>query len=139
MPRPRPTLGGRRAHGSPEASYGRETHSWLARGQPSVRDTVTPHPSPTPGGRHNHGMSGANPGGRSHGLPKANHWRETQSRLARGLCLPPAANPERETQSRLARGQSRVGDIVTSRWRPTSGGRRSHALPEANPGQETQS
>jgi hypothetical protein len=57
--RPRPTPGGRRTHGSFEATLGRE-------------NTVTAHPRPTLGGRC------------SHGLLEANPRRETHSRLARG-------------------------------------------------------
>jgi hypothetical protein len=34
MPHPRPTLGGRRSHASPEANLGQEMQSRLARGQP---------------------------------------------------------------------------------------------------------
>jgi hypothetical protein len=44
-----------------------------------------------------------------------------------------------ETLSRLTQGQLQVGDAVTRCWRPASGGRRSHALPESNPKRETQS
>jgi hypothetical protein len=48
--RPRPTLGGRRSHDSPEANRERETHSRLARGQPRVGDAVTTCPRPTRAG-----------------------------------------------------------------------------------------
>ena len=39
----------------------------------------------------------------------------------------------------LTRGQPRAGDAVTTRPRPTLGGRCSHDSPAANPGRETQS
>jgi hypothetical protein len=44
MPRRRPTSGGRRTHGSPEATLGWETQSHLARGQPRMGDAVTACP-----------------------------------------------------------------------------------------------
>jgi hypothetical protein len=69
--------------------------------------------------------------------------RETQSHLGRcshGSPRPPssgrcshasceaALGPE--TQSRLARGHPRAGDAVTTRPRPTTGGRHSHDSPD---------
>jgi hypothetical protein len=44
------------------------------------------------------------------------------------------ANPERETQSRLAQDQTRAGDAVAARPRPTPGGRHSHDSPDTNLG-----
>jgi hypothetical protein len=66
---------------------------------------------PTPDGRCSHDS----PDGRySHDSPEANHgW---------------------ERRSRLIRGQPRAGDTVTTRPRPTPGGRHGNDSPEANPG-----
>jgi hypothetical protein len=58
------------------------------------------------------------------------------------LASPPTTTPSAtrwETQSRLAQGQPRARDAITTRSRPTPGGRRSHDSPEAIPGWETKS
>jgi hypothetical protein len=75
---------------------------------------------------------------------------EEKSRLARretwagdavtiAWANPGQETPGRETQSCLSHGQPRAGDAVTTRPRPTPGGRCSHDSPEANLGRETQS
>jgi hypothetical protein len=51
---PRPSLGGRRSHDSPEANPRWETQSRLTRGQPRVGDAITTSPRPTLDERHSH-------------------------------------------------------------------------------------
>jgi hypothetical protein len=85
-----------------------------------VREVVTTRPWPSSGGTGSHHSLEANPGGiRSHDSLEA--------------------ILERERLSRIAQGQARMGDAVTTRPRPTSGGRHNHDSSEAKPGQETQS
>jgi hypothetical protein len=50
-----------------------------------------------------------------------------------------SADQHRIGWSRLAQGLHRVGDVVTTQPRPTSGGRRSHDLLKSNLGRETNS
>jgi hypothetical protein len=86
MTHPRPTLGGRRSHDTPEANLGRVTQSWLARRQHWTSSTFFPRPRPIPGER------------RSHDSPEAIPRREKQSRLTRGQ---PWAGDTVTTRSRL--------------------------------------
>jgi hypothetical protein len=117
-----------------------ETQSRLARGQARAGEPVTPRPRPTSGGR------------RSHASPEANLEWEIQSRLARGQPRTSSASLTRPRASRVMlrkvsnsadpptnSARPQAGDAVTTRPRPTSGGRHNHDSPEANLGQETQS
>jgi hypothetical protein len=116
--RPRPTSGERRSHGSLETnlrqaahfrltrghlqrSSGWETQSQLARGQPRAGDAITTRPRPTSGGRQSRLARQASGGRRSHGSPEPKLGGR---------------------QSRFVRGQTRAGDAVTPRPRPTSRG-----------------
>jgi hypothetical protein len=138
MTRLRLTSGGRRSHDSPEATIGRETQSHLARGQPRAGEAVMTRPRLASGERRSHGSPEANPEQATHFRLARMHLRRCSGRCptpptnsvdqlckapgARGSHDSPEATPGRETQSRLARGQPRVGDIVTTRPRPTTGG-----------------
>jgi hypothetical protein len=53
-PRPRPSLGETRSHGSPKGGLGRETQSRLVRGQPTSGEAVTVCPRVASGGRRSH-------------------------------------------------------------------------------------
>jgi hypothetical protein len=91
----RPTPGGRRSQGSPEANPKRETRSGLARGHPQAGDAVTPRSRTPPGGR------------RGHGSPEANLGREAQVRVARGQ---PRAGDAVTTHPRPTPGRRRSHD-----------------------------
>jgi hypothetical protein len=146
MTRPRPTLGGRHSHDSPEAKPGRERQSQLTRGHLRAGDIVMTLP------RSYHNTR------RSHHLLEANLRGDVVTALQKPIpCRrhchdSPEANLGLEKQSRFARGKPMSGDIVTTRSRPTSGGRHSHDslepslggmhkhdTPEAIPGWETES
>jgi hypothetical protein len=131
----RPTSGGRRDHGSPEANPGRETQSWLARGQPGQ----TTHFRLARG--HLGRCSRRCP------TPSTNSARPRAGDAVTTRPQPPSDgrrsqdsledNLGRETHSRLAHGQPQAGDTIMTCPRPTSGERRSHDSPETNHEQAT--
>jgi hypothetical protein len=56
MTRPRPSPGRRRSHDSPEATFGRETQSSLARGHAQMGQAFTSRLRPSLGERRKHDL-----------------------------------------------------------------------------------
>jgi hypothetical protein len=113
----RPTSDGRRSHDSLEG--GRcSHHSPKAISGERCTSSEKAHLDSPEGGRHSHDSSEANPG-----------W-ETQSRLARGQ--PWVGDAPRQKDAVLTR--LRAGDTITTRPRPTPGGRLVTTRPSPTPG-----
>jgi hypothetical protein len=65
-------------------------------------------------------------------VPGAGYPRQGPQNFTKSPPGKKEANPRRETQSQNARGQPQVRDTITTRPRPTLGGRRGHDLLKAN-------